>query len=140
MLSATPVGGKAQGLSLAKLKQHPHGIDLGALQPSLQQRICTPDRKIVLSAHIYLAEFSRARLALHSAKPRQITEFSLIGRRHIRSNNSWLHNSLPLVKGKNRCTVMMNSLDAKALKLTESEVVKVKSRVGEISLPVEIMR
>ena len=138
LITATPVSGKAQGLSLAKLKENPHGIDLGALEPSLAQRICTTDGKVVLSPHIYLAELSRARLALHSAKPRQITEFSLIGRRHIRSNNSWLHNSLPLVKGKNRCTVMMNSLDAKALKLTEGEVVKVKSRVGEISLPIEL--
>ena len=138
LLSATPVGGKAQGLSLAKLKQHPHGIDLGALQPSLQQRICTPDRKIVLSAHIYLAELSRARLVLHTAKPRQITEFSLIGRRHVRSNNSWLHNSLPLVKGKNRCTAMMNSVDAQALAVTEGDMIRVQSRVGEISLPVEI--
>lgn len=138
LITATPVSGKAQGLSLAKLKENPHGIDLGALEPSLAQRICTTDRKVVLSPHIYLAELSRARLTLHSAKPRQITEFSLIGRRHIRSNNSWLHNSLPLVKGKNRCTVMMNSIDAKALKLTEGEVIKVKSRVGEISLPVEL--
>ncbi|MFO1390928.1 MAG: molybdopterin-dependent oxidoreductase [Agitococcus sp.] len=137
LITATPMGGKAQGLSLTKLKQNPHGIDLGALQPSLAQRICTPERKITLAPHIYLAELSRARLALHSAKPRQITEFSLIGRRHIRSNNSWLHNSLPLVKGKNRCTAMMNSKDANALKLSEGDMITVKSRVGEISLPVE---
>ena len=137
LITATPMGGKAQGLSLAKLKENPHGLDLGALQPSLAQRICTPERKIILAPHIYLAELSRARLALHSPKPRQIHEFSLIGRRHIRSNNSWLHNSLPLVKGKNRCTAMMNSIDANALKLTEGEMISVKSRVGEISLPVE---
>lgn len=138
LLTATPVGGKAHGLSMAKLKEHPHGIDLGALQPSLAQRICTPDHKVVLASHIYLAELSRARLVLTNAKPRQITEFSLIGRRHVRSNNSWLHNSLPLVKGKNRCTAIMNSVDAQALAVQEGDLINVKSRVGQISIPVEI--
>lgn len=137
ILTATPVGGKAQGLSLAKLKDNPHGLDLGALQPSLAQRICTPDHKIILAPHIYLAELSRARLALNHAKPRQITEFSLIGRRHVRSNNSWLHNSLPLVKGKNRCTAMMNSIDAQALGVQDGDLLTVKSRVGEVNIPVE---
>ena len=137
ILTATPVGGKAQGLSLAKLKDNPHGLDLGALQPSLAQRICTPDHKVILAPHIYLAELSRARLALNHAKPRQITEFSLIGRRHVRSNNSWLHNSLPLVKGKNRCTAMMNSIDAQALGVQDGDLLTVKSRVGEVNIPVE---
>jgi len=138
LLTATPAGGKAIGLSLAKLKENPHGLDLGPLQPSLAQRICTPDHKIILAPHIYLAELSRARLALTKIKPRQITEFSLIGRRHVRSNNSWLHNSLPLVKGKNRCTAIMNSIDAQALAVQEGDLLSVKSRVGQITIPVEI--
>jgi hypothetical protein len=131
-------GGKAQGLSLAKLQENPHGIDLGALQPSLKQRICTSDGKIALAPHIYLAELSRARLALASFKPRNSSEFVVIGRRHVRSNNSWLHNSLPLVKGKNRCTMMINSQDAHALNVQEGEMVRVQSRVGEITIPVEL--
>ena len=138
MLSATPAGGKAQGLSLAKLQENPHGIDLGALKPALAQRICTSDGKVVLSPHIYLAELSRARLALASIKPRQSNEFVVIGRRHVRSNNSWLHNSLPLVKGKNRCTAMMHTQDADALNVKEGEMVRVQSRVGEITIPVEL--
>ncbi|HNG47910.1 MAG TPA: molybdopterin dinucleotide binding domain-containing protein, partial [Agitococcus sp.] len=97
----------------------------------------TPDHKVILAPHIYLAELSRARLALNHAKPRQITEFSLIGRRHVRSNNSWLHNSLPLVKGKNRCTAMMNSIDAQALGVQDGDLLTVKSRVGEVNIPVE---
>ena len=62
----------------------------------------------------------------------------MIGRRHVRSNNSWLHNSLPLVKGKNRCTMMINSQDAHALNVQEGEMVRVQSRVGEITIPVEL--
>ena len=56
----------------------------------------------------------------------------------MRSNNSWLHNSLPLVKGKNRCTMMINSQDAHALNVQEGEMVRVQSRVGEITIPVEL--
>ncbi len=138
MLAATAAGGKAQGLSLAKLQENPHGIDLGALQPALAQRICTSDGKIVLSPHIYLAELSRARLALASFTPRQASDFVVIGRRHVRSNNSWLHNSLPLIKGKNRCTVIIHTQDAHALNIQEGEMVKVQSRVGEITIPVEL--
>ena len=137
MLLASPMGGKAMGLNLAKLKANPHGIDLGALQPSLKQRICTSDGKIVLTPHIYLAELSRARLALAAVKSRQAEEFVLIGRRHVRSNNSWLHNSLPLVKGKNRCTALIHSQDAQALHIQDGDLIRVRSRVGEIQIPAE---
>ncbi len=137
-LLATPAGGKAQGLSLAKLQENPHGIDLGALQPALMQRICTSDGKIALSPHIYLAELGRARIALATTKPRQNNEFVVIGRRHVRSNNSWLHNSLPLVKGKNRCTAMMHTQDAHALNIKEGDLIRVQSRVGDVTIPVEV--
>lgn len=138
LLSATPVSGHAMGLSLASLKASPHGIDLGPLKPSLKQRICTYDRKVILSPHVYLAELSRAHLAFNQATSQQSHDFLLIGRRHIRSNNSWLHNSLPLVKGKNRCTVIMNRLDAHALAMQEGELLTLKSNVGQITIPVEI--
>jgi len=138
ILLATAASGKAQGLSLATLQANPHGVDLGALQPSLTQRICTADGKAILSPQIYLAELGRARLALTTTKTRQDNQFVVIGRRHVRSNNSWLHNSLPLVKGKNRCTAMMHSQDAQALAVTEGEMIRVQSRIGEISIPVEL--
>ncbi|PTQ89988.1 molybdopterin-dependent oxidoreductase [Agitococcus lubricus] len=139
LLTATPLNGKAQGLSLAKLKANPHGLDLGALQPSLAERICTPDRKVILAPHLYLAELSRAFTQLNAHQRREPNQFLLIGRRHIRSNNSWLHNSLPLIKGKNRCTAMMNQADASALAVNEGDMIRVKSRVGDITLPVEIV-
>ncbi len=63
---------------------------------------------------------------------------SLIGRRQLRSNNSWMHNSLRLVKGKNRCALLMRPADAAARGLTDGQTVKVCSRVGEIELPLEV--
>jgi anaerobic selenocysteine-containing dehydrogenase len=135
---ATPASGKAIGLSLAMLKEQAHGLDLGALTPGLPQRICTPDGKVLVAPHIYLPELERARQEMpRGGKPRK-GEMVLIGRRHIRSNNSWLHNSLPLVKGKNRCTVMIHPDDAAALKVQEGEELRVVSRVGDILIPVEL--
>ena len=137
LMLATPVSGKAIGLSVAMLKENPHGIDLGAMEPGLLQRICTPDGKVLLAPHIYLPELERARQEMPASGKARKGEMVLIGRRHIRSNNSWLHNSLPLVKGKNRCTVMMHPEDAAALKVQEGEELRVTSRVGDLVIPVE---
>jgi len=64
--------------------------------------------------------------------------FALIGRRHLRNNNSWMHNSELLMKGKNRCTVLMSSKDAKNLSITNHQQIRIISNVGSIELPVEI--
>ena len=64
--------------------------------------------------------------------------FTLIGRRSLRSNNSWMHNSEKLMKGRNRCTALMNENDASALGLQNNEMVRVHSRVGSVEIPVEI--
>jgi len=65
-------------------------------------------------------------------------DFLLIGRRHLRSNNSWMHNSPGLAKGKNRCTVMINKTDAQRLGILEGQEVEVLSRTGTITLPAEM--
>ena len=137
LMQATPAGGKAMGLSLAMLEANPHGLDLGPLEPCLFERICTPDGKVALAPHIYLPELERARQALADAVPARKGEMLLIGRRHVRSNNSWLHNSLPLIKGKNRCTAMIHPADAAKLKIGEGDDLRVTSRVGDIVLPAE---
>ena len=67
-----------------------------------------------------------------------LATFALIGRRHLRDNNSWLHNSELLVKGKNRCTVLINNLDAEKMNLQNLQTVKVSSRVGAVRIPCEI--
>ena len=119
-------------LSLAVLKANPHGVDLGALRPSLMERICTQDRKIHLLDPLIESELSRllAQVSEHSA---QDFPLSLIGRRHVRSNNSWMHNSARLVKGPPRWHLLMHPDDMAANKLENESDVLIKSRVGEVT-------
>ncbi len=126
--------GKYQ-LSIEKLMQNPHGIDLGELQESLPNRLFTTDKRINLAPKVFVTDVERLKVNLtdNSEFP-----FQLIGRRHLRDDNSWLHNSERLMKGKNRCTVWINSADAESLNLTNNQVVQVSSRVGTVELPCEI--
>jgi len=123
------------GLSLDKLKENPHGIDLGELQPSLPARLQTTNRRIDLAPEILIADVDRL---MQSDDETDGYPFSLIGRRHLRDCNSWMHNYEVLVKGKNRCTVMVNEADALDLGLSNGQQVKVASRAGSIELPCEI--
>ncbi len=124
-----------KGLSLAKLAEHPHGLDLGPLRPVLLQRLYTRTKRIQLAPRVYLQDIPRVRELL---KPTAEQELLLIGRRHVRSNNSWLHNSHRLVKGKNRCTLMVHSRDASRLGLQNGQEAEVKSRVGKVMIEVEV--
>lgn len=127
-------------LSLAALQAKPEGIDLGPLQPSFPQRLQTADKRIkaaplevLKAAGAYARSLQAEGLDTASAFP-----YTLIGRRHIRSNNSWMHNSLRLVKGKERCTLLMNPADAQLAGLADGQKVRVESRVGDIELPLEV--
>lgn len=126
--------GKYQ-LSLEKLNLHPHGIDLGELQPSLPTRLMTTNKRINLAPELLVKDLER--LKENSAEDKTFP-FRLIGRRHLRDDNSWLHNSERLMKGKNRCTVWINSADADELNLENNQFVTVSSRVGTVKLPCEI--
>ncbi|MES2919532.1 MAG: molybdopterin-dependent oxidoreductase [Pseudomonadota bacterium] len=123
------------GLSLARLKQNPHGIDLGPLVPRFPEALATRDRRIHLAPAVYLADLPRARARLQAPDTGAML---LIGRRHVRSNNSWLHNSQRLVKGKGRCTAWLHPDDAARLQVSDGQPVRVTSRVGAIELPAEI--
>jgi anaerobic selenocysteine-containing dehydrogenase len=116
-------------LTLDKIKQHPHGLDIGPLAPSLPERLCTSDGKITLVADYITKDLKRlgADEALTEAD-----ELLLIGRRHIRSNNSWMHNSHRLVKGKARWQLLMHPDDLAAHKLQDQGQVRITSRVGEV--------
>ncbi len=127
---------REDGLSLTRLKQAPHGIDLGALQPCLAERIVTANSKINLVYDHVLADLPRAKVVMTA--PMDGDNLLLIGRRHVRSNNSWMHNSQRLVKGKNRCTLMIHPQDADARGIDDGEIVRVQSRVGQVELPAEI--
>lgn len=124
-------------LSLDKLKETPHGIDLGELHPCLPDRLMTAEKRIDLAPEILVNDLERLRREPESAANGDFP-FSLIGRRHLRDCNSWMHNSELLMKGKNRCTLMMNTADAVRLNLRDGQAVRVTSRVGSVELPLEV--
>ncbi|WP_250656139.1 molybdopterin oxidoreductase family protein [Alkalimarinus coralli] len=123
-------------LSLNSLASYPHGIDLGPLQPCFPERIFHKDQRIPLAPDLFIDDLTRVREAIDSIASGH--PLLLIGRRHVRSNNSWLHNSHRLIKGKNRCTLIIHPNDAKQLKLNDGGLAKVTSNVGSIDIPVEI--
>lgn len=125
-----------KGLSLSQLRDEPHGVDLGPLQPSLPDRLYTKDKRINLAPRRFLNDLGRLHHILQN--PPGQDSLQLIGRRHIRSNNSWLHNSQRLVKGKPRCTLMIHPKDASRMGLDGSTEAEVSSEAGKIVLPVEI--
>ena len=124
------------GLTLAKLKAAPHGIDLGPLQPQLPAALFHKDRKIHLNTDFFLADLPRVDARFFGGDAQ--SPFVLIGRRDVRSNNSWLHNSQRLVKGKNRCTALLNPDDARRLGVSDAGKVRVHSRVGSVEVVAEV--
>ncbi len=122
-------------LNLRKLKKYPHGIDLGPLKPVFPESLYTPDKMLHLVPEIFVNGLRKI-----SLDPTGNTNgsLSLIGRRHLRSNNSWMHNSLRLVKGPNRCTLMINPLDAEIRNICSGDPVTVTSANGEVVLPADV--
>ncbi len=122
-----------QPVTFDQLRKSPHGVDLGPLQPSLPQRLFTKDKKIDLAPRVFVNGLPE----LPSAGEEN-GKLSLIGRRELRSNNSWMHNSQRLVKGPKRCTLMIHPNDAQKRNIAAGQLVSVSSRVGTIELPAEI--
>ena len=122
-------------LSMDVLKQNPHGIDLGPLKPIAENRI---QQKINLCPDVLANDLSRLLDTKHEFFVPDSKQFWLIGRRHLRDNNSWMHNSAKLMKGKNRCTLLINPADSESLGLKENEIAVIKSRVGQVEIPIEI--
>ena len=123
-------------MTLEELRKHPHGVDLGALKSCLPNRLLNEQKRINLAPEILIKDIERLKKETENAVSNDFP-FLLIGRRHLRDNNSWLHNSELLMKGKNRCTVLMNDEDAKQLNFENRQMVKVSSRVGAIEIPLE---
>jgi len=122
-------------LSLRKLRAAPHGLDLGPLEPRLPARLGTADHHVHLAPAAYLADVARL-AAYHRDAP--TGGLVLIGRRHLRSNNSWMHNTARLAKGPARCTLLIHPDDAAARSLADGSVAQVSTARGTIELPVEI--
>jgi len=123
------------GLSLRRLRREPHGVDLGPLMRRLPARLYTRDRKVHLAPGEYLADLDRLRRRMESWAPGELV---LIGRRQLRSNNSWLHNSERLVKGRPRCTLLVNPADAERYGLADGAPAVLSSAAGEVEVPVEV--
>ena len=125
--------GHPLALTLDKIKQHPHGLDIGPLQPSLADRLCTEDGKIRLIADFIIEDIARLAATEQLTEP---DEMLLIGRRHIRCNNSWMHNSHRLVKGKPRWQLLMHPDDLVKHGLENNAQVKIQSRIGAVQTQV----
>lgn len=127
-------GARPGGLSLQELRANPHGIDLGPLEPRMPEILRTPSGKIELAHEALIADLER----LRASRDKKVDSMLLIGRRHLRSNNSWMHNVNVLVKGKPRCTLQINPSDAARLGIEDGASVRVESRVGSVVAPAEV--
>lgn len=124
------------GLSLRALKNQPEGVDLGPLQSVFPGRIPEAHGRIDLAPGLFVDDLERLDERLSGTT--DATELLLIGRRHLRSNNSWMHNTQRLMKGKERCTLMIHPEDAARIGVSSGDMVSVRSRVGEVSAPAEL--
>ena len=125
--------GQPGDLSLKKLLENPHGVDLGPMMPSMPERLPKEHPRIDLAPQAFLDDLPRL-----SASESKSEGLRLIGRRHLRSNNSWMHNAPQLMKGKDRCTLMIHPDDAKARGIGSGAMVKITSRVGSVSVIAEV--
>ena len=120
------------GLSVERLAEHPHGLDLGPLKPNLAGRLKTEARRVVADPALFMQDLAR-----FAEQPAPVAgELVLIGRRHVRSNNSWMHNYHRLVKGKPRHQLLMHPDDLARRGLSDGQRVRVRSRVGSIEVEV----
>jgi len=127
-------GADPDGLTLDRLVAAPHGVDLGPLEPRLPGLLRTPSGRIELSPPELLADLPR--LAA-TAVPDE-GQVVLVGRRTLRSNNSWMHNLAVLTKGRPQCTLQVHPVDAERLGLADGEPARVRSAVGLVAVPVEV--
>lgn len=124
----------ADGLSLDTLKAQPHGVDLGAHESRLPDRLYHADKRIPCLPPL----IREALLALAEEPDTPTSGFTLIGRRHVRSNNSWMHNMQRLVKGKPRHQAQISAQDAERLALTSGDWIRIASRVASLDIDVEV--
>jgi anaerobic selenocysteine-containing dehydrogenase len=128
-------GAEPGGISLAGLEAAPHGVDLGPLQPRLPEVLRTSSGRIELAPEPIAADVERLRASLQRTAGEGLV---LVGRRLLRSNNSWMHNLPVLVKGKPQCTLHVHPDDAARHGLTDGEPARLSSRTGAVVAPVEV--
>jgi anaerobic selenocysteine-containing dehydrogenase len=129
-------GRRPGGASLGMLAEHPHGVDFGPMAERFPARLKTESGKFELTPEHLVADWARVRARLES--PDATDGLLLIGRRHLRSNNSWMHNVETLVSGRSRCTLLMHPGDAVRYGLANGSLSEVRSRAGSLRVEVEI--
>ncbi len=122
------------GLTLAKLREAPSGLDLGPLQPRLPEVLNTTSGKVELAPKTMTGDVARLRARMEE----RAGEMVLIGRRELRYSNSFMHNLPALVKGPEKCTLHISPLDAERIGLDTGQVARVFSRVGHVEARVEV--
>jgi anaerobic selenocysteine-containing dehydrogenase len=127
-------GENPDGLTLEKLKAHPNGINFGPMVPQLPDILGTADQKVRLAPQYLLDDLPR----LAERIEREPDALVLVSRRHLRSNNSWLHNVAPLMRGRDRCTLLMHFVDAAERGIDDGATVTVTSSAGSLDVPVEL--
>jgi len=127
-------GRSPEGLTLAKVKAAEHGIDLGPLQPHVREVLNTKSGMIELAPPTMTNDLARLRRSMANNTGRML----LIGRRNLRTSNSFMHNLPALVKGPDPCTLQVSPQDATRIGLTDGGPARITSRVGSIVAPVEV--
>jgi anaerobic selenocysteine-containing dehydrogenase len=127
-------GEKPGGLTLESFKREPNGIDKGALTPRLDEVLRTPSGRIELAPEYLVADVPR--LLARMTRPDE--GMVLVSRRHVRSNNSWMHNVPALMTGRDRCTLLIHPDDATRLGVVDGKLARLRSRAGELVVSVEV--
>ena len=127
-------GAKPGGLTLAALKAEPNGVDMGPLAPRLDEVLATPSRKVELAPDYVVADMARLAARLE----RRDAGLVLVSRRHLRSNNSWMHNVPSLMTGRDRCTLLIHPEDAARVGVADGAQALVRSKAGQLVAPIEV--
>ena len=128
-----------QSMSLQQLRDHPHGMDLGPLQPCIHERLRSADGHIQLAPELFVSDLPRLQAAQENNDAlRAEFPFDMISRRLARNHNTWTHNSYRLIKGKNPVTLQLHSQDAEHLNVSDGQLVRVRSATGQVAIEAEI--
>ncbi len=127
-------GENPDGLTLQHFMDEPNGIDMGPMVPRIDEIVLHADGKVDLAPEYVVADVPR--LAERLERPND--GLVLTSRRHLRSNNSWMHNVRTLVKGKDRCTLLIHPDDAERTGVADGALAQVSSEAGSIEVPVEV--
>ena len=127
-------GTDPEGLTLAVLAAHPDGLDMGPLTPRLDEVLATPSGQVELAPEYVVADIPRLETRLR----REEAPLLLVSRRHVRSNNSWMHNVPALMSGRDRCTLLVHPADAARARLEDGAPARVTSAAGSLVAPAQV--